>query len=703
MRKAHYLNREISWLRFNDRVLGEARRETLPLLERVKFLAISASNLDEFFMVRVGGLRALSEIGSRTCDITGLTPSKQLSLLQEELTGHVAQQYRLWETELEPALSEHGIRRRRMEDLTESTREGLSHYFQDHLEDLLNPVAIEMDAVNFRIPARKICLCLRVGPNEDTSAGDRLVVIAIPNAVPRFIPVSDAEADSFVLAEDLIAENAGAFFPDEHVKEASAFRLTRNGDIPVREDYAFDLTDAMEAVLTARKFSKPVRLEVHQEVPDAMLETLLELSGADRTSLFRVSSILDLSSLMTLVGLPGHEALRDETWKPQACIPLRVKESIFEVLDEEDLLLHHPYDSFEPVIRLVEEAADDPNVVAIKQILYRTARESRIISALIRAAQKGKHVVVLVELKARFDEARNLERAEELELAGAQVVYGIKSLKTHAKACLIMRRESGRLRRYVHFGTGNYNEATANLYTDVSYLTARSDYGADAAALFNAITGRSQLLGFRRLLPAPTQLKKRILQLIEFETNQAKAGQPAKIMAKVNGLQDKEIIDALYQASQSGVTIKLMVRGICCLRAGVPKLSENIQVHSLIDRYLEHARLFHFHHGGESQVFLSSADWMVRNLEKRIELLVPIDDSASKDRVIEILERQFQDNTQAWHLLEDGTYSQIENTSKSFRLQAFFQKQATRRAKEEEKAALGVLELHVPRDQVHAS
>jgi polyphosphate kinase len=406
---------------------------------------------------------------------------------------------------------------------------------------------------------------------------------------------------------------------------------------------------------------------------------------------------------MYIAFLDGFEGLRDAPWKPQPCVALH-EASIFDLLEDQDLLLHHPYDSFEPVVRLVEEAADDPNVVAIKQILYRTAQDSRIISALIRAAQKGKSVVVLIELKARFDEARNLERAEELELAGAQLIYGIKGLKCHAKVCLVMRREAGRMRRYVHFGTGNYNESTAKLYTDVSYLTARSEYGRDAAAFFNGITGRSQLSGLRKLLPAPTHLKKTLLELIAYERDQAALGDKAKILVKINSLQDKEVIDALYEASKAGVKIRLMIRGICCLRPQVRGLSENIVVHSLIDRYLEHARLFAFHHGGEERVYLSSADWMTRNLESRVELMVPVEDTKSRKSMLEILTKQFEDNVQAWHLDAEGQYGPTINKQKSaFRLQKHFAEQASKRTQEAQREAAGVLEMHLPPGRSQAS
>ena len=702
--KASYLNREISWLRFNERVLWEAERESLPLLERTKFLAISASNLDEFFMVRVGGLRTLAKMGNRARDLTKQTPRQQLTAIREHVKKHYGEQYRIWDTELEPALAHRGIRRRLVNQLDQASIDSLRRQFEDQLAPLLTPVAVDLEGPNFRIPGLKLCLLCHLGGRRNKSEKRRYVVMPIPTSVPRFVPVSDVDGFNYVMVEDLIVAFADHFFPGEEIHRSSVFRLTRNGDIPLQEDYASDLSNAMEAVLTARKFSDTVRLEVPESTSGKLVQVMRELSACDSDCVYRVPSMLDLSSLMALVGLADFEDLREKPWEPQPCVPLLREESLFDLLREQDVLLHHPYESFEPVVRLVEEAADDPQVVAIKQVLYRTAGDSRIITALIRAAERGKQVVVLIELKARFDEARNLERAEELELAGAQLIYGIKGLKTHAKACLVVRREDGRMRRYMHFGTGNYNESTARLYTDVSYLTARADYGLDAAAFFNGVTGRSQMLGLRKLCPAPFELKKVVLECITKEEEMARSGEAAKIMVKVNSLQDADVIDALYVASQAGVKIQLMVRGICCLRPGVTGLSENIEVHSLVDRYLEHSRVFYFHSNGDPSVFISSADWMERNLEKRIELMIPVEDDRARKRLVQMLEKQFEDNVQAWRLLPDGTYGPaIAGQSKAFRLQSYFQEEAQERTKQAREAAAGVLEMHLPPKKIQAS
>ena len=441
------------------------------------------------------------------------------------------------------------------------------------------------------------------------------------------------------------------------------------------DDNTNDLADEMEDVLTARRFSDTVRVEVPITCTRELVAIIREVTNISRAEIYSIPrGPVGLASLMDLAFLPGFDHLRDEEWTPQHSPDIAPGSSIFESISQKDLLLFHPYQSFDPVLRLVEEAAVDPNVLAIKQVLYRTARKSRIIDALILAAQNGKQVTVLVELKARFDEARNLLRADELLNAGANIVYGVKGLKTHAKICLVVRREDGNLRRYVHLGTGNYNETTARLYTDVSLLTCRPDYGHDASLFFNAVTGRSKLLRFRRLIPAPTQMKARLLQLIASEADRAKLGEPAHIMAKVNSLQDTEIIQALYKASQAGVQIQLNIRGVCCLKPNDKKYSKNIKVVSIIDRYLEHARIFSFHQGGEPEIFISSADWMSRNLDRRIELMIPIEDASIKRRLAGLLKNCFADNCNAHELLADGKSKIIvaAKGQKSFRAQLHF-------------------------------
>jgi polyphosphate kinase len=692
-----YLNRELSWVEFNQRVLNEALREDLPLLERVKFLAITASNLDEFFQVRIGGLMLLRRSGRKTPDASGLTPTRNLIALRQRILKMYADQYALLTGILVPAMEKAGIHPLHPRELTVQQEGQVEAAFEDLIFPLLTPLAVDPDAAPPLVPALQITVACRLLDPETERA--RYALIPIPEALGRRVNVTiEGEGQGFVLIEDLVASQAGQLFPGETVVSTTAFRVTRNGDIAVQEEDAIDLAGEMEDVLTARRFADTVRLELRSDAPRDLVRVIKAVTATTPQEVYRVDGPPGLASFMELAFLSGFDHLRDVDWPAQNSPSIAPGASMFETIASQDVLLHHPYESFEPVLRLIEEAAEDPDVIAIKQVLYRTARKSRIIDALIKAAENGKHVTALVELKARFDEARNLDRADELQRAGAQIVYGVKGLKTHAKICLIVRRESGHLRRYVHLGTGNYNETTSRLYTDLSYLTCKAEYGNDASLFFNAVTGRSKLLRFQRLVPAPTAMKPTLLDLIASEAERAKQGLPARIIAKVNSLQDPEIINALYKASQAGVDIKLNIRGICCLKPGDPKHSKNIEVISVIDRFLEHARLFHFHQGGNSEVYIASADWMTRNLEKRIELMIPIEEPALKRRLVRILESFFQDNTQASRLMPDGTSQRLVRVKgqKAFRVQDHFYQQARKAAKAREHERSMTFEPHVP-------
>jgi polyphosphate kinase len=692
-----FLNRELSWVEFNQRVLNEALRDDLPLLERVKFLAITASNLDEFFQVRIGGLMAMRRAGVKKSDASGMTPTRNLAALRQRILQMTADQYALFSGELVPALAKAGIRWLRVADLAVEQSAQATAIFEDQIYPLLTPLAVDPGEAPPAVPALQVILgCRLMDPDTRKS---RHAFIPIPETFGRRIPVAAADGShAFLLAEDVVAANAARFFPGETVMATVPFRVTRNGDIVVRDEDANDLADEMEDVLTARRFSDTVRLELPTGAPQDLVQVIRQVTGAGTQETYRVDGPPGLASFMELAFLADFEHLRDKDWPGQNSPSIAPGASMFETIASGDVLLFHPYESFEPVLRLLEEAAVDPDVVAIKQVLYRTAKKSRVIDALIAAAENGKHVTALVELKARFDEARNLDRADELQRAGAQIVYGVKGLKTHAKICMIIRRESGHLRRYVHLGTGNYNEVTSRLYTDISYLTCKPEYGNDASLFFNAVSGRSKLLRFQRLIPAPTAMKPMLLDLIAGEAERARQGFPARITAKVNSLQDPDIIDALYKASKAGVEIKLNVRGICCLKPGDPRYSKNIEVVSIIDRFLEHARLFHFHHGGDSKVYISSADWMTRNLEKRVELMVPIEQAAPKRRLIRMLDAFFQDNTQASRILPDGTSQRIQRLKgqKAFRVQDFFYQQARKAAKAREHERAMTFEPHVP-------
>lgn len=697
---APYINRELSWLEFNQRVLNEALRKDLPLLERVKFLAITASNLDEFFQVRIGGLMAMKCSGLKTTDASGLTPTQILSSLRQRIQKMMKDQDQLLQQELIPALAGHGIRI--LKDTTElSTPQSaqLADIFEDQIYPLLTPLAIMDGEPIPNIPALQVILACRLrDPDTHTT---RHALIPIPDRLGRLVPVNQADGKyTAVLIEDVVAAHASKLFPGEKITASTTFRVTRNGDIAVQEEDAIDLAGEMEEILTARRFSDTARLEIQDSAAKDLSAMIRLVTATSTQELFRVEGPVGLSSLMDLAMLEDFDHLRAEDWPSQTSPAISPGSSMFETIASGDLMLFHPYESFEPILQLLEEAASDPNVIAIKQVLYRTAKKSRIIDALIKAAENGKHVTVLVELKARFDEARNLERADELQRAGAQIVYGVKNLKTHAKICMILRKESGHLRRYVHFGTGNYNESTAKLYTDISYLTCRPDFGTDASLFFNAVSGRSKLLRFQRLIPAPTLIKSTLIDLITGETERAKQGLPAKIIAKVNSLQDPDIIQALYKASRAGVDIKLNVRGICCLKPRDNRYSKYIKVVSIIDRFLEHARIFYFHQGGDSKVYISSADWMTRNLEKRVELMIPIEAPAHRRRLIHCLESYFKDNTQAYEILADGSSSRIpiQKGEKAFRSQEYFYKQARKAAKAREHERSMTFEPHVPQD-----
>lgn len=687
-----FLNRELSWLAFNRRVLEEALEAGLPLLERLKFLAITASNLDEFFMVRLGGLQQLVAQGRDKPDLAGLTPAAQVREIGRQSRQMVEDQYACL-GDLEGRLGAAGIRRVRVEDLTPSQDAFLERLLSREILPILTPIAVSPDRPFPVLAGLRINLLVRFRQGPEAKEEPRSAVVTMPKALARFLTLPVEDGYHFVLLEDAVARFAGQLFPGEAVLETVPFRIIRNADMAVREDQAADLLEEMKEVLVERKLGACVRLEIADRASVAALGVLRHVFDvpADRTA--RISGPLELSAYSRLAAMPGFERLKVEPWTPQPVAELEAGASIFEVLGRRDLLLFHPYESFDPVERLVEEAADDPNVLAIKQVLYRTSEDGPIVSALIRAAENGKHVTALVELKARFDEARNIEGALELERAGAQVIYGVRGLKTHAKICLVLRREPSGIRRYVHFGTGNYNERTARLYSDVGYMTCREDYAADASAFFNAVTGLSQVLPYLKVEAAPAGLKTRLLELIENETERQKQGQKGLIRVKVNSLSDPEIIQALCRASQAGVEVLLNVRGICCLRPGVDGLSENITVVSIVDRYLEHSRILHFRNGGEDRVFISSADWMPRNLDRRVELLVPVEDESCRKRLMSFLDVFFQDNVKAKRLQPDGTSIKVEapGRKKAVRSQEVFALQARAAAKRVDEDRAGEL------------
>ena len=689
-----FLNRELSWLEFNQRVLDEARDESLPLLERLKFLAITCTNLDEFFMVRVGGLHALLDQGLTSPDPSGMTPLEQLEAVGRRVRQMVKDQYACFSGELEPKLAEAGIKRLRPAELSDRQARSLEQVFENEIFSVLTPMAIR-EASDFPLLVNlTLNLCVQLKPAAETKETPRFAVIPLGRALPRTFTLSSDRGHTYILLEDVVTQYIGRFFAGEEVLGSAVFRITRNADFMLRDDLAPDLLAGMEGILAARKHGHCVRLEVAAGAGKPIVQFLQGALGIDDGDVVHAPGPIDLSFLMPLAERPGFDALKYEPWPPQAPPEIEPGGRVLEVVARRDVLLYHPYQSFEPVQKLIEEAAADPDVLAIKQILYRTSRASPIVAALARAAQRGKHVTAIVELKARFDEARNIEWARNLEEAGVQVIYGIKGLKTHAKVCIIVRREPHGIVRYVHFGTGNYNEITARIYSDASLLTSHEELGADAVAFFNAITGYSQPQRFRKIEAAPLGLKQRLLELIEAETQRKQQGQHAAIDVKVNSLVDQELITALYAASQAGVRVRMNVRGVCCLRPGVKDLSENITVVSIVDRFLEHARILRFHHGGDDLVFISSADWMPRNLDRRIELLVPIEDPACKSRLIGILETYFDDTAKGRELSSDGSYHRSKTRRKRRRSQELLYEEARGLIKQAEQSQRTVFEPH---------
>ena len=695
-RRSPFLNRELSWLQFNRRVLDEAHDAGVPLLERLKFLAITGSNLDEFFMVRVGGLQQLAEHDPDQCDPSGLTPGDQLATVREVVHGLTAAQYACL-TGLETKLRPVGIARLRVDELSDEQQEHVDRLFQREILPVVTPVAVRSFGAFPLLPGLGVNIGVRLGAGPSITRRDRFAVVAVPKVLGRVVPLPSEKGYAYMLLEDIIGSHLRYLFPGEAVAERIVFRITRNADLAVREDQAGDLLASMQRILWQRRQSACVRLEVESASPD-LLRLVVKAVGATPRDVYELPGPLDLSVFMGLATATGFESLRDTPWKPQTPPDIEAAESMFEVISRRDVLLYHPYESFDPIVRLVEEAAADRDVLAIKQILYRTSKSSQIVAALALAAERGKHVTALVELKARFDEARNIEWARALETSGVQVIYGIKGLKTHAKILIIVRREVGGIRRYVHFGTGNYNEITARLYTDVSYMTCRDDFAADASLFFNIITGQSQPVGFQKLAAAPLDLRRRLLDLIEGETQRAKQGQEARIMAKLNSLADPEIIRALCKAARAGVQVALNVRGVCCLRPGVAGQSENITVLSVVDRFLEHARIFCFHHGGKQLVLLSSADWMPRNMDRRIELMVPVEDPDCRARLIGILEMCLRDSAKGAMLQSDGAYRRLlsQGREKPFRSQDVFYQEACEQVRAGARSQSMVFQPHRP-------
>jgi polyphosphate kinase len=683
---AWFINRELSWLDFNERVIEEARDPTNPLLERLRFLAICASNLDEFFEVRVAGLQAqlYENLEPQDPPPDGMGPLAQLVEITRRAHDFVARLYEVWLTEIRPLLLKHGIHVCAPHELSDAQNLHLDEYFDTQVYPVLTPLAIDPAHPFPHVHNKSLNLLLRIESNKG-HARPLYAVLQVPSVLNRLVPLPD-EADGqrrFVLLEDVIGPRLDALFGGYRTTDRVAFRVTRNSDLTILEnEVKSSLLSTIEETLRQRKWGAAVRLEISERADEGLLAQLLSASALEleERDVYKVPGPVDLTALLALCKLEGFRELKEPPYEPQMPVALSKRKSIFTAIRDQDILVHHPYESFGSVVQFIEHASEDPHVLAIKMTLYRTAEANPIITALARAAENGKQVTALVELQARLDEENNIDKARMLQKAGVHVVYGIVGLKTHCKASLVVRREHDGIRRYVHLATGNYNPTTARLYTDLSFFTCRREFGEDASALFNLLTGYSQANHWNKLIVAPAHLGNRLAALIERECAHANAGYPARIIAKLNSLVDPDTIAMLYRASQAGVRIDLIIRGTCCLRPGMPGVSENIRVISIVDKYLEHSRITYFQNGDEPEVFLASADWMPRNFRRRVEIMFPIEDPQLKRRLVDgILGVVLADNVKARELQADGTYRRVDPPppgAPSIRSQVEFQNMA---------------------------
>src|SRR4051812_46269203 len=678
----HYLNRELSWLEFNSRVLEEAADPSNPCLERVKFLSIVSSNLDEFFEIRVAGLQEQLYAGLEPQDFPadGLAPTEQLTRIDQRVHQLVADQYRLLHTELSGDLQTSGIEWVQLGDLSRSERAYVDALFANSIYPVLTPLAIDPGHPFPHVHNKSLNIALLVERKHANQLQELFAVVQVPAVLDRVVLLPGApDRVRFLLLEDVIAAHLGTLFGGFRVLGHTVFRVTRNTDLTIDEDDAEDLLQTIEEHLRQRMRGDAVRLEISHAADERFVQMLTGALDLQNRDVYRVLGPVDLTVLMALHRLDGFRVLKDEPLIPALPPAFASGSDVFDLLRRQDVLVHHPFESFSSVVNFIERAADDPQVLAIKQTLYRTSGGSPIIRALERAAQNGKQVTALVELKARFDEENNIGWARSLEHAGVHVVYGVVGLKTHCKASLVVRREPEGVRRYVHLATGNYNPTTARIYTDLGLFTARPEFGEDASELFNLLTGYSQGRRWRKFLVAPLGLREQVVELIGREGRNAELGRSARIIVKMNALVEPTVIDALYRAAQAGVKIDLIVRGTCCLRPGIPGLSENIRVISIVDRFLEHSRIFYFENAGDPEVFLGSADWMPRNFYRRIELMFPIEDPKLKSRLVnDILPVILKDNVKARMLQGDGTYLRVprEEGQEAIRSQAVFQARA---------------------------
>ena len=661
----YYENRELSWISFNERVLSEARDKSLPLFERLKFLSITASNLDEFFMIRVASLKDMVHAGYTKPDIAGLNAEEQLELIQERAHELVNLQYSTYNRSLLPSLKQHGmVLVSAHEELTKDQMSYVDRYFEENIYPVLTPMAMDSSRPFPLIRNKSLNIGALISKKGENS--EDFATVQVPSVLPRIIQLPDGRDGKkyAILLEEVIERNIGKLFLNYDVVCAHPYRIMRNADLTIDEDEAADLLKEIQKQLKRRQWGEVIRLEADEGMEKSLLRILKKEFNIKDSDIYSKNGPLDLTFLMKMYGMPGFDEYKVKPYRPQPVPAMMNEEDIFTQIRNGDILLHHPFMTFDPVVNFVKQAAKDPDVLAIKQTLYRVSGNSPIIAALAQAAENGKQVSVLVELKARFDEENNIIWAKMLEKAGCHVIYGLVGLKTHSKITLVVRREEDGIRRYVHLGTGNYNDSTAKLYTDLGLLTCSEAIGEDATAVFNMLSGYSEPKSWNKLVVAPIWLRKRFVKLIQRETKHAREGKQAHIIAKMNSLCDKEIIANLYEASAAGVRVELIVRGICCLKTGIPGVSENISVRSIVGNFLEHSRIFYFHNNGQEEIYMGSADWMPRNLDKRVEILFPVENPRLMEEVRHILDIQLADNVKAHVLAADGTYEKIDKRGK---------------------------------------
>lgn len=667
----YFENRELSWIKFDQRVLNEARDKSIPLLERLKFVSITSSNLDEFFMVRVASLKDMVHAGYKKRDIAGMTATEQLDAISEKTHELVEKQYHTFNRSLVPLMDEEGIHIvAEYEDLSEAQAEFVDRYFMEEIYPVLTPMAVDASRPFplIRNKTLNIAALLKNIKKQDKEQEKENVfaTVQVPGGLPRLvhIPCEEGEKTTLILLEQIIERNLAKLFSNYEVICAYPYRIMRNADLTIDEDEASDLLKEIQNKLKMRQWGEVIRLEVEEKVDKRILRFLKDELKIKDADVFYIPGALDLTFLMKLYGLEGYDHLRYESYAPQPVPEIDPTENIFCQIAKGDIFLHHPYETFDPVVDFIRQAAKDPQVLAIKQTLYRVSGNSPIIASLAQAAENGKQVTVLVELKARFDEEHNIVWAKKLEKAGCHVIYGLVGLKTHSKIALVVRREEDGIRRYVHLGTGNYNDSTAKLYTDCGIFTCKDSIGEDATAVFNMLSGYSEPLSWNELILAPYWLRDKFLSLIRRETENARVGENARIIAKMNSLCDPEIIGALYEASSAGVKIDLIVRGICCLRVGIPGVSENITVRSIVGNFLEHSRIFVFENAGEPEVYMGSADWMPRNLDRRVEIIFPVLEEELKEKAMHILKVELADNVKAHLMGANGEYAKVDKRGK---------------------------------------